>query len=179
MCPEDSILSAYFDGELNTHWETKISAHVTGCESCRSKLDEFGSVSRALKKLPSPAVKQKMHSSWQHIINRCSWDGGVSVWTRRLQIPTFLVAAAAVCFLLISAGLAYKLISNGRQLPVEANYTAELNGIDFQAIDEVMKFLNAKESGVVITFTLPVDPEFTISFGEPQLLRAADYRRGQ
>lgn len=179
MCPEDSILSAYFDGELNAHWERKVSSHVTGCKFCRSKLDEFGSVSNALKKLPAPAIKQKMLSSWKHIINRCSWDEGVSIWTRRLQIPTFLVATVAVCFLLVSAGLAYKLINSGRQLPVDANYTAEMSGIDFQAIDKVMKYLNAKESGVVITFTLPVDPEFAISFGEPQLLRAADYRRGR
>ena len=179
MCPEDSILSAYFDGELNANWKQKLSAHVAGCESCRRKLDEFESVRSALKQLPAPAIKEKMRSSWQHIINRCSWDTGVSVWTRRLQVPTFLVAAAAVCLLLLSAGLAYKLINNGRQFPVEAYSSAELRGIDFQAIDEVMKFLNAKESGVVITFTLPLDPDFTISFGEPQLLRAADYRRGQ
>ncbi len=41
MCPDKSILSAYFDGEVDSYWSKEIENHLTECKKCSSYIIEL------------------------------------------------------------------------------------------------------------------------------------------
>jgi hypothetical protein len=59
-CREASeLLSAYHDGEVPPEIHAAVSAHVSGCPSCRRELDAFRAMSNLASRLDKPAVPDR------------------------------------------------------------------------------------------------------------------------
>ncbi|MCK5734954.1 MAG: zf-HC2 domain-containing protein, partial [Spirochaetaceae bacterium] len=56
MCPEASLLSAYFDNELNGSQKELIENHLLNCPACRATLDLFQS-QREIMRRDIPVVQ--------------------------------------------------------------------------------------------------------------------------
>ncbi len=63
MCPDKSLLSALYDGELRKEEKNRVEAHLTGCEDCRRIYEGFVSQSGLLKQ----EVEPEYHVSFENV----------------------------------------------------------------------------------------------------------------
>jgi len=54
MCPDKSLLSQWFDGELDTEAGKFLKIHVENCRQCRSQIEQWQQQSRMIKSLNAP-----------------------------------------------------------------------------------------------------------------------------
>ena len=52
------LLSAYFDGELTEEESAAVRAHLSECEDCRARLDEYAQLSGAMLALGEEDVPE-------------------------------------------------------------------------------------------------------------------------
>jgi hypothetical protein len=190
MCPDPEILSVYFDGELPAPWKEEMARHLESCPDCRRRYDRYQRSLAFLfndgKTFPAPAVQERV---WQKV-RTLTFDWappsqtpkkqGLPIWKRRVSIPLPLAAAAL-------AVLALTFFFNQRgAAPRPAVNTAADRGVSESgpiALDlPVPAFFNdlsslADESADQVILQLPDSSRFS-SYGEPALIKAADYSRG-
>lgn len=182
MCPNTELLSAYYDSELDRVWESRIAEHVSHCSVCQARLSHFDRLSSELKSLDEPDFAASMARSWEIIQSRRSAKT-VPFWKRRVSIPVpILASAAAVVVAVFGLGI-YLNFSAGRQQQVATPITmqqTDVSPVDFQVnnLNDLLNYLNSKDLGTTITIQLPKGVN-QLSVGKPQLIRAADYNRGQ
>ncbi|MDC7219667.1 MAG: hypothetical protein PQJ59_06985 [Spirochaetales bacterium] len=64
MCPDKSLLSAWYDGEVEEPWKEKIDKHINECVRCRAVVEEFKKASLFLQDEPpalTPYRKKELH----------------------------------------------------------------------------------------------------------------------
>lgn len=183
MCPDHQLLSAYYDEELDSEWEKRIEDHLTGCGQCREKIAVFGRLSEDLVNTPIVDLLGSQARSWQ-IIQAHRQHPIIGFWQRRLSVPIPVVAAAAAAIvLLLGLGLFIRLYSTGGQtrspaVAVTAHPESGPTDIQVSNLSDIINYLNSQDFGDNVTIQLPKNIN-QMSIGQPQLLRAADYKRGQ
>ena len=93
----------------------------------------------------------------------------------RMPLPALLLVA--VLSMGLGAGGSVLLIQRGAPL-AEAPMPEIPDEVNIESMDELLAYLKRSEKGINITIELPEEPLFIV-VGEPQLLRAAEYRRGE
>ncbi|HUX22306.1 MAG TPA: hypothetical protein VMW69_13775 [Spirochaetia bacterium] len=183
MCPDTELLSAYYDEELDRFWEARVSEHVSGCTSCQAKLAQFAEIRTSLESIDNREMEASMTRSWQ-VIQNARRTKTVSLWNRRISVPIpILAAAAAVLVGVFGLGVFFNL-SGGtpRQThpQVAVQPQTEMSPVDFQVnnLADLLNYLNSKDLGTNVTIQLPKGVD-QLSVGKPQLIRAADFNRGQ
>jgi hypothetical protein len=186
-CSFRQWLSIYYDGEMDSPWKEKMEAHIAGCPDCAKQLATFKNISLTLApaedKLPDEAqqrVLQKLETSghFSGYENHPAWTP--SLWKRSVSIP--VPAAAAAVLMLI--GLAFLWIRSPGSLQktgaVNMAITAETeilpDVIPFSGMESVLQYLGSTDTGDIIILKLPESRNFA-SYGEPSIIRAADYSR--
>ncbi len=186
-CSFRQLLSVYYDREMDSPWKEKMEVHISNCADCASQLEEYKNVSFLL----APAVDEPVDQAQQRVLQKLESPGHYSsygtrpawsppVWKRRVSIP--IPAAAAVVFMLF--GLAFLWIrSPGKLQKTEAvnmAITAEteiLPGvIPFSGMESVLQYLDGTDTGDILILKLPESRNFS-SYGEPAIIKAADYSR--
>jgi hypothetical protein len=187
-CSFRQWLSIYYDGEMASPWKEKMESHIAGCADCAKQLAAFKNISLSLapaeNELPDEAqqrVLQKLETSghFSGYENRPAW-GPPPIWKRRVSIP--IPAAAAAVFMLIA--LAFLWIRSPGRLKrmgaVNMAITAETeilpDVIPFSGMESVLQYLGSTDTGDIIILKLPESRNFA-SYGEPSIIRAADYTR--
>lgn len=181
MCPDRQLLSVYFDGELPSPWKEKLDGHLESCPSCRERLEAYRHLSADLGRAPGEEATQAAQDRvWQ----RLEQHTGVSrnftrvrpsdgLWHFRVSIP--LPAAAAMALLFVALALFLVLRPpNTVMVPNMAFETPEF--ILDSDMEDVLQYLSSRDAGEVFIFQLPESRNFD-SYGEPAILRAADYSR--
>jgi len=183
MCPDTELLSAYYDHELDDIWESHIAEHVCKCAVCQAKISHFGRLTEVLHTFEGPELDASMARSWK-AIQEARTRRALPFWNRRVSIPIPVLAAAAAVFVAVF-GLGVFLNLNGNAAPAQsappvAVQQTEIAPVDFQVnnLNDLLNYLNSKDLGTSVVIQLPKGVD-QLSVGKPQLIRAADFNRGQ
>jgi anti-sigma factor RsiW len=182
-CSFRQWISIYYDGEMDSHYKKEMENHIEGCADCAKQLAAYRNISNSLvpaeDELPEEAqrrVLQKLETSgvYSGYGNRPVW--GPPIWKRRVSIP--IPAAAAVVFMLIALALLWITRSPGKIQPVNMAITAETETIPgilpVSGMENVLQYLDGNDAGEIIILRLPESRKFA-SYGEPAIIKAADY----
>jgi anti-sigma factor RsiW len=195
MCPDSRLLSIYMDGELPSPWKEKMENHLVQCGGCREKLEKFKRFFDKTDALAEQEIMKAKDRVWQNLASR--WDSQrdsqrdaswplylrrqSSVWQRRLSIPLPAAAAAGVILAVLAAlwisgwsvrqssdpaAKAHMILASEEALPGIIP-SADMNGV-FQYL--------GSDSADVLILRLPESRSFS-SYGEPAIIKAADYTR--
>lgn len=181
MCPDDSILSCYFDGEIEQKWRTQIENHLSTCAECQEKLNTYKRVQHALIDNGEPDY----HQSMMRVAERVELSSTVQTAIgsprkkHQLVLPIPLAVAASICALVLGFLIAVVTQrSNLRTLQI----TREPSGTTFEVaaplkdLEQLIKSL-ANESKREIVIQLPELPRESVFFmvnDEPKFLRETE-----
>ncbi len=178
MCPDQQLLSAYYDEELDPVWRRRIEEHLSGCASCSEKLGVYAGISGDLASAPVPDLAESQARSWQ-VIQAHMRHPVISLWRRRLSIPLPIVAAAAAAFVaVIGLGIfVHQPASESVEQSVADTssfglQTAPMN-VRVSNLNDIIDYLNSQDLGDNVIIQLPKNIS-QMSTGQPQLLRASD-----
>ncbi len=178
MCPDEELLSAYLDGEVPSPWKERIEERLEQNPDCREELRRLSAVRTFLHQEPTPDFVLSQKAVWDRLSTHDFSRRTRPIWRRRVSVPVPLAAAAAALFLLLSGTL---LWYNGRatvpaaQLPIAAGEIDLTVRIGDVGIDELLRMINESEHIGEVKVQLPESARFHF-LGEPQLVRAADFR---
>jgi len=176
MCPESSMLSAYFDNELNEVQKKIIENHLQSCPACRATLDLFNTQREMIKQdIPEiPENPERLNEFWTYVgKSRLSRIHG----PRRIAVPMPL-AVAAILALALTTVLNFLPLGEKKsrdmplvvdslpQTPTVVSFTISPGELDdFFAVLEGSQVSNS-DSIHVLPSELPVS-----RFGDPLIVR--------
>jgi len=184
-CPNRQFVSVLFDNEMDSPWKEKMEAHIAGCECCAKQMQTYREHSIS----PAPASDGLLEEAKQRVLQkleaRSFFPGcgnrsvfATPIWKRRVSIP--LPAAAAAVFALFALAFLWVIRSPGRAAPQNMAIMAETeimpDIIPFSGMDSVLQYLGSTDSGEILILKLPESRNFA-SYGEPTIVRAADFPR--
>jgi len=186
MCPDNALLSAYYDGEVSSPWKEQIEEHLESCEQCRAVLDQFAGQSRLLQDSPEPLFTSR-YTELEHLIRqKKTIEVSSSVWSgmKRPVIPAAAAAAAVLAFFMGfmmardsgSAGSVMTpvmAVSDGWSIP---QGDMILPGEDFNTLLSLMDTADSHMFNQESSMELPVDLNLAV-YGDSQLLKSADFTR--
>lgn len=160
MNHEDAIelIESYAFGTLEADQARELEEHLnTRCEQCLARLREAGELSAKLAMgLPQADPPDRIERKLFDEINR-GYTGKDSIWVRKLRIPSWAMAAAAVVILALGASqviLSYQTRNLKKQLVETSDVTALLNSPGMQFVDLKGVDPNPQAFGKVV-----MDPE--------------------
>ncbi len=191
MCVDDQQLSAFIDGELDGKSLEQVKSHLSECRECRKRVEGMRLLSAALSsgELSSEEIalsSRRVAARLDHVIDPASGRG---FWNRRFSVPAPLALAATLIMVLLSgmfAFTAYNSVPGGTEaFPMaEGEYSEEFKLLASEmnppdngpTIQQLFDLLESSGASIEVRIDLPSESVFTVH-GEPQLLRAADFRR--
>jgi anti-sigma factor RsiW len=180
MCPEQEILSAFLDGEVEPPWESKIEEHIAGCKSCRralSRLEETRSLLQAERpgewREPMERVRRRL------LAQSVRRPNVLPVWKRRVSLPLPLAAAAAAAVLILATALSFALFRSNvgmvRITKAPAGNTEIQIAAPIGALEGLLKSIDSQDSNSDV-ITLPKKFHL-IPVGEPLMGKEAEFLR--
>ncbi len=187
MCPDNKLLSAYYDGEVTSPWKEKIEEHIAGCAECRRVIEGFQVQSVFLSSEPEPAIATSYGDIQKLIRHKENTNRNIFDFSS-LRTPLFPVAAAAAAVLAFFIGFGISgsrgpsasftdmplAVSDGWSVPPG---DLMIRGEDIEAM---LSAINQPDSSLFsqeASLTLPGD--LSLAFhGDPQLLRSASFTGG-
>jgi anti-sigma-K factor RskA len=190
MCYDDKILSAYVDGELKEPLHTNVKNHIEGCERCRTLVAEYNALQELFTSTRSQVSETALESRerkarvWEEVQRHTRRERVQNFWHRRVQIPMPLAAGVLVAMIALVLTLVFNPLSTGqRTVPlalrderipeVPTEYVSPANTMP--EIEQLVRFLSDQGAAIEVKIQLPSTSKIQVS-GEPQLLRAAEYR---
>jgi hypothetical protein len=178
------MVSVYFDGELSSPWKEKMENHIAACASCSQQLETYKN--NASSRVQDVLFEEAQQRVWQKLEQRgfnkrYTGPSVYKVWRRRLSVPV-PAAAAAVVLVFITIALLWVIRSpetNRTQdmfIAAETEYIPEIFP-DF-GMENILQYISSRENGEIVILRLPESRNFT-SYGEPAIIRAADYYRNE
>lgn len=182
-CPNPDLLSAFFDGEVQSPWSEKIQEHIETCHRCQQAFGRLDSLRRALLADAEPPVedplertRERLHSLRSARLRRRRRR----LWRMRISMPVPAIAAMFVVFLGMGGLLVFlttrpnfPFMSIKRQ---PSGVTEVQVAAPIEDLEKLLKSLDQEPGNEQIIITLPEDTEF-LHFGEPKMLRADEYSR--
>jgi len=182
MCPEASILSAFFDNELSGSQKESVENHIRNCPACRATLDLFQSQRELMHQdiLDFPEKTDRLDEFWTYVgksrISRIHGPRRVSV-----PMPLAVAAAAALAFVTVLNFLPIgdrktseiPLVAESLpQSPTVVSFTISPGELDdFFAVLEGVQVSNSE-----VIHTLP--SEIPVArFGDPLIIRSNSFER--
>jgi anti-sigma factor RsiW len=182
MCPDNELLSAYFDGEVRSPWKERIERHIASCLSCAATIDGYGRIRTAIASCE--AGDDAFVEAKERVIRAVSGGAfprrlraGVFNWDRAIALPYPAAAGLAVAFMALIAALTITSLRPAASIPViassEKTKTAPVT-VQLTDMQAVIDYLESQDNALMIV--LPDSSRFEVQ-GNPQLLKASDYRR--
>jgi len=184
-CSFRQWLSVYYDQEMDSQYIKKMESHIAGCPDCARQLEIYKKISLSL----APAGDKLEGEARQRVLQKLETGGVYSdyetrpawaptpMWKRRISIP--IPAAAAVVFMVIALAFLWVRSPGKTQIPNMA-ITAETeilpDIIPFSGVESVLQYLGGTDTGDILILRLPESRNFS-SYGEPAIIKAADYSR--
>jgi anti-sigma factor RsiW len=194
MCPEDTLLSAFIDGEVPSPWREHIQAHAELCPRCSAILESYRSIDRGLRPIPGQRedenLKRTLTEAEARIRARLltgqpvkgfggvAWrDRPAGFWSRPIAVPLPVAAAAAVAIVFLG-GLAAGFFGSR---PVDTRSLAATQRIlaaQASSLDDIVRYLDSRDSQQAVTITLPSEASFFLP-GSPLLITTSSGLDGQ
>ena len=175
MCPEDHILSAFYDNELDRHQSESLSHHIETCETCRNKVYKFSGISSALQTLPASDSNPSFQRTYDRIQNKITLS--MPFWQRNIQIPAPFAFAATAAIIVLTVGLILTM-QRAQASSLEGMTDAQFAQYEFPDIEAVLRNLGEIETSMQVSFTLPSEPILKV-VSKPTMMRKADFQRGR
>ncbi len=175
MCPDNELLSAYIDGELDKKWELKISEHLTNCINCKQVIGEYKKQKDFLSSVQDIDIVSSKIKVWQSV-NRNIRKDKPGLWKKRfnLSLPSLAGATAvifALSFFMYFSGNQQGINTATKQILSELNLPDGINSIeDYQA------FIQLQGRILEFDFEMPSSTVFRIN-SEPAIIKATDNSR--
>ncbi len=182
MCPDKTLLSAYYDGEVSSPWMEQIRDHLEECSTCSALVKGFASQSEQLQSLPEPVLTSEFSDIQRMIRQRHTVQDSTPSWSFSgwSGIPVAAAAAAVLAFFFgfltagnVTPSASYMAppiaVSEGWSIPA-----GDLT-VPGEDINQLLSFLEPSDSQLFTQETsmeLPVDMNFDI-YGDSQLLKTA------
>jgi anti-sigma-K factor RskA len=184
-CPNPDLLSAFFDGEVESPWLERIRKHVDDCERCQGTLAEIERLSRALHEDQVPRFEESLERTRERLKSSSHvaqvWRK-LPFWRTRISVPLPAVAAMLVLFLGMGGILIF--FSTRPNFPF-MSIKREPSGVTevqvaapIEDLEQLLRSLDREAVNQEIIINLPEDTEF-LQFSEPKMLRADEYSRRQ
>jgi len=183
-CSFRQWLSVYYDREMDPQYKEKMESHIAGCAECSRQLEAYKKISLSL----APAGDDLTEEARQRVLQKLETNGFYSslknhtawrpsIWKRRVSIP---IPAAAAAVLIIIAFAFLWIRSPARMDIPNMAITAETeilpDVIPFSGMESVLQYLGSTDTGDILILRLPESRNFS-SYGEPAIIKAADYSR--
>ncbi len=168
MCIDDQMLSSYLDGELKEPFKSEVSEHLSYCQACRERLNDFKNISDKVKslKVDESVLKRNKDKIFSLLEDKYFNSNEKKSFFRRkieMSLPSLITAAAAVIFIFVGGFMFFG--SNAAQteqiLPsfsVHANsenvqfVSQRTRGsLDQYSLDEIVSYLDGLGYDVEIT----------------------------
>lgn len=180
MCPEKSILSAWFDDEVDTKWHDQISRHLENCNKCSEYIQSLEDQSTQLKSAPMPDFEDSLERVKNRIRSKHTVVSSLRFWEKRIPLPA--AAAAAVIAAMVTFGTSLFTGNDKNDGLLAGNLSGEGSGsqsiyLPGDKIDEIFSML---ESSLNEDFSsnsrveLPSDVNLIFN-GDSQLVRSAGF----
>jgi anti-sigma factor RsiW len=182
QCPDHQLLSVYCDGELPSPWKEKMESHIAVCPRCAQRLESYRTL------FPSPSIDGASIDSarervWRKLEPRVTEaTHALPAWRRRISVP-LPAAAAAVLLVALAFVLAVRIMGTADNAGMAAGMAfaaeAELEVpgvVPVSNMEDVLHYLGNRDNGDIIILRLPESRSF-VNYGEPAIIRAADYSR--
>ena len=179
MCPDKSILSAWFDGEVDSIWSGRINDHLITCESCSSYIGNLEKQKELLQTAPLPDFKDSLDRVKGRIRERRTVLGSLRFWEKKISLPT--AAAAAVIAASVTLGINILAMNRGVNphftdsgISDNRGYLVDLPG---EKLNEIFSMMETPDSDLFASnsiVTLPADINL-IFHGDSQLVRSAGF----
>ena len=182
-CPNSELLSAFFDGEVESPWSERIREHLEACHGCKQTVARLQALRQTLLADEEPSVEGPLERTRQRLQSRRSagWrHHRRPLWRTRISVPVPAVAAMFVVLLgmgglLIFLGTRpnFPFMSIKRQ---PSGITEVQVAAPIEDLEQLLRSLESEPGHEQILITLPEDTEF-LQLGEPRMLRADEYSR--
>jgi anti-sigma factor RsiW len=186
MCPEFEILSAYFDGEINSPWAATIEAHCVSCEKCSAQLASLARLRESLRTAPEPDMNVTLLRVRKKISQTLEKRSRVSVpfWMQSIRIPIPVFALSVL--LIVAFGVLFFFNKPSTGLNTATANTLKDSGVTQQQItapssgdvEALLKSLEQMGSPQDVVIKLPEGSHFD-TVGEPALIHSVDYKGNQ
>jgi hypothetical protein len=182
-CPKPDLLSAYFDGEIESPWSERIKEHIETCPRCRLTLAQLGSLRQVLLADKEPPVEGPLERTREWLLSSRALrlrQRRRTLWRRRISMP--VPAIAAMLVVLVGMGGLLIFLSTRPNFPFmsikrqPSGVTEVQVAAPIEDLEQLLKSLDQETGNQQIIITLPEDTEF-LQFGEPRMLRADEYSR--
>ena len=199
MCPDRQIISLYFDGELPSPWNEKMTAHLESCPRCRTILSGYRNLGEGFERPSDELITTAQDRIWKKITapelvvigggSKRRAEGTISrqlkaakrIWSRRITLPLPAVAAAALAVFIGFFAL-FGARNTSQPLSVEALAASEAMNIGIDDYDmipihdmsDVIRYLSIQDTADFMIIRLPEHRNFS-PVGQPTLINAADY----
>jgi len=181
-CPNPDLLSAYFDGEVQSPWSERIQQHIGECNRCRHALARLKSLRGVLLADEEPGFQEAQRRTRARL---SSIRPGHRLrvrrfWRARVIVP--MPAMAAMLLVLLGMGAILVLFATRPNFPFmsirrqPSGVTEVQVAAPIEDLEQLLKSLDQEPGNQQIIITLPKDTEF-LQFGEPEMLRAEEYSR--
>jgi predicted anti-sigma-YlaC factor YlaD len=181
MCPDNQLISAYFDDELDKQWSGGVESHLGECENCRGVISNYKQLNILLRGSAVPGESEIKNRMLGEIERRAKVVYPEYFWKKHLNVSIPVILAAAVLMIVFFAGVMFGLLP----FQVQENQVVEEIEIDKPNIyvqvinlEDAAAYLLSDDSGFDLLITIPSSETLAVS-GEPQMIREADYKRGQ
>ena len=182
-CPNPDLLSAFFDGEVESRWSQRIREHVEACQHCQqtmARLESLRQVLHAGKEPPVAGALERTRARLRSYGSREWSRRRRSLWRMRISIP--VPAMTAMFVLILGMGGLLIFLRTRPNFPFmsikrqPSGITEVQVAAPIEALEQLLKSLDEQAGYEQIIITLPEDTEF-LQFGEPEMLRADEYSR--
>ena len=179
MCPDKELISAYYDGETDGKWSSEIKTHIDECKDCSVEYEKLASISAFLAQDKIPNEEELTNRVYASIERRKSVIYPVSFWRRHIDLSFPAIMAAAAVLAVIFTVLLVNMRQSAQSQALVEEITPEPEpSIQVLSFDEAAAYIFSDDSGFDVLITIPSSDVLSVS-GEPQLIREAEYRRGQ
>lgn len=182
MCPDPSLLSAYYDDEIPDPWKKRLDGHLDGCPACQATLAAFADQTDRLvsDELRFPGDVDRKKKFWE----RLGYSRLVRIrGPRRLNVPwPALAAAAAVLASAITLNMVFLFRRSPVSMIVEAPPASPQTVVvamppdGLEALIHLLEGLDAEGLAPEAIRSLPQDLPLEW-MGEPELVKPADLER--
>lgn len=172
MCLDDSLLSAYVDGEVPSPWDERMKSHLSACAACRAKAaayvrlkerlagDETGAETLVFAQANARIAASLDFSGSRARGARESLHGFIAkFWSRQITMSMPIAAVGAV-LILLSAGLAIGGMRSYMRAPSSGAVlmaTSSHSVIDQQTFVDTVQASDADNSSYIVLISSPAE----------------------
>lgn len=193
MCPDESLLSAYVDGEVPSPWKENMESHFRECPVCTGRIAEFRRLDSDIQALQTADLDSSLAAAQKRIAADLDFglaDSGRSTnrsirairregesrvrqaMSRRISVPAPLLAASFVIIIFLAGILLGGNVLSGRKPQSMASASGTIQA-GSSSMESINKYWTSQKSDQGVTITMPSEVSFE-PIGDPVIMTYED-----